>query len=382
MRVVIAFAAFCAVLAPIRAAEIRFAPGDGVILNPANDRGMFDLVVHTVGVATAPGETFALHRLRIAVMKDGAPVIIKYVPGARMTAETAALARGPERIFLAAQLLATGGPAGFFGRPVEAAEGSVIAPSQYLLTTRHHFSVDFVPDEVRVTAEGSGRAAEASLPVRRYEGKIGYRMPVDGAWAMHSLPMLASHHRLNPSTEFAVDFFKTDGEGRNSVGDPLYASNALGYGAPVKAAAAGEVVFVIADEVQDRAALLPRPGEDRNAAGARIGAFNMQRYAKDFRRAAAGNIVTLRHMSNGVVEYTSYGHLKSGSVRVRAGERVAQGQVIGEVGDTGDSSAVHLHFQVNADVDAFTSKSLPAVFTDMGYTGASRDPARFVSNGR
>jgi murein DD-endopeptidase MepM/ murein hydrolase activator NlpD len=171
-------------------------------------------------------------------------------------------------------------------------------------------------------------------------------------------------------------------QGRNLVGDALRVQNALGYGAPVKAAAAGEVVFVIVDDVQDRAAFMPRPGEDRNSAGQRIGAFNMQRFAKDFRRAAAGNIVTLKHQTNGAVEYTSYGHLKSGSVKLRVGDRVAQGQVIGAVGDTGDSPVVHLHFQVNAGPDAFMSKSLPAVFIDLKYPGASRDPGRFVTNGR
>lgn len=370
-----------AALASARASEIKFAPNDYVILNPANDRGMFDLVLHTVGIATGPGEHFQFQRLRISLMKGGEPVLVKYVPVSRMIEETAALTRGPEAIFLNAQMLAANGAAEFFGHAVEPATGATLGPSSFLITTRHHFSVDFVPDEIRVFAEGAG-GAEAALPVRRYEPHIVYHLPIDGAWAMHSLPALSSHHRLNAPTEFAVDFFKTDGQGRNHSGDPLPAQNWFGYGALVKAAAEGEVVFVIADDIQDRAAFMPRPGEDRNAAGQRIGAFNMQRFAKDFRRAAAGNIVTLKHVANGAVEYTSYGHLKAGSVRVRLGERVVQGQVIGSVGDTGDSPAVHLHFQVNAGPDAFMTKSLPVVFGDLQYTGASGDPARFVTNGK
>ncbi len=43
---------------------------------------------------------------------------------------------------------------------------------------------------------------------------------------------------------------------------------------------------------------------------------------------------------------TAYGHLKTGSPRVSEGDAVERGQVIAEVGDTGDSAAVHLHFQV------------------------------------
>ena len=363
------------------AADIKFAPNDAIILNPANDRGMFDLVVHTVGIATAPDEKFEFKGLRIAILKNGAPVLIKNVAAARMVEETGGLTRGPESVFLSGQLLAAKGAEEFFGRRVEPSDSATLGPSRFLITTRHHFSIDFVPDEVRVTAEGDA-AAEAALPVRRFEPRIAYRLPLDGAWDMHSLPALSSHHRLNPSTEFAVDFFKTDGEGRNLVGDPLQATSALGYGAPVKAAADGDVVFVIADDVQDRSAFMPRPGEDKAAAGKRIGAYAMERFAKDFRRAAAGNIVTLKHVANGAVEYTSYGHLMSGSVHVKAGDRVAQGQIIGAVGDTGDSPVVHLHFQVNAGPDAFTAKSLPAVFVDLKYPGASRDPGRFVTNGK
>lgn len=365
-----------------QAADIKLAPTDGVLLNRATDQGMFDMVLHTVGIATAPGETFVLQRLRIDVMKDGAPVLTKYVSAARMVDETSGLTRGPDRIFLSAQLLAAKGTAEFFGREVTAAGASRLAPSQFLLTTRHHFSLDFVPSEIRVTAEGDHQSATATLPVQQHEARISYSMPVDGAWKLHSLPMIASHHRLNPPTEFAVDFFKTDDQGRTTIGDPVSAANALGYGAPVKAAADGVVVFVIADDVQDRQAYMPRPGEDPQAVGARVGALNMQRYAKDIRRGAAGNIVTLKHEGGGTIEYTSYGHLKAGSVAVQVGDRVARGQAIGEVGDTGDSPAVHLHFQVNLGPDAFTSKSLPAQFSDLKYLGSSRDPARFVTNGK
>lgn len=377
-----AVAVFGAALSNAHAASIRFAPGDNLILNRANEQGMFDFVLHTIGLTTAPGEHFTLKRLRIDVMKDGEPVLTKYVAAARMIEDTGALTAPPQDIFLGAQLLTAKGAPEFFGAGVAPAKSAALAPRQFLLLTRQHFSVDFAPNEVRVTAEGDSRTAAARLPVQRYESRISYSLPLDGAWALHSLPMIASHHRLNPSTEFAVDFFKTDGEGRNLVGDPAAAANALGYGAPVKAAAAGEVVFVIADDVQDRATYLPQPGEDPQARGARIGAFNMQRYAKDMRRGAAGNIVTIKHEANGAIEYTSYGHLKSGSIKVRSGDRVSQGQVIGEVGDTGDSPAVHLHFQVNSGPDAFNSKSLPAQFADLKYQGSSRDPARFVTNGK
>ena len=69
------------------------------------------------------------------------------------------------------------------------------------------------------------------------------------------------------------------------------------------AAADGEVVFVIADEVQDRSAYLPKPGESRQQTDARIRFYNMRRYAADLKRASAGNIFTVLHEVEGLVEY-------------------------------------------------------------------------------
>jgi len=107
----------------------------------------------------------------------------------------------------------------------------------------------------------------------------------------------------------------------------------------------------------------------------------MATMTKNFRAANAGNIITIRHEANGVVEYTSYGHLKAGSVRVKPGDVVKQGQIIGEVGDTGDSDAVHLHFQVNAGPNAFMSKSLPAVFTNLQFVDGNNELGLLVSGG-
>ena len=107
----------------------------------------------------------------------------------------------------------------------------------------------------------------------------------------------------------------------------------------------------------------------------------MRRYAADFKRAAAGNIVVIRHESAAAIEYSSYGHLKAGSVLVAVGDAVEQGQQIAAVGDTGDSAAVHLHFQVNAGPDPLVSRSLPFKFTDQRPMVRGLDPGRFVHNG-
>ena len=51
--------------------------------------------------------------------------------------------------------------------------------------------------------------------------------------------------------------------------------------------------------------------------------------------------------------YPLYAHLRQGSVVVRAGESVAAGAPIGEVGNSGNSVQPHLHFQVMSSAEPF-----------------------------
>jgi murein DD-endopeptidase len=70
----------------------------------------------------------------------------------------------------------------------------------------------------------------------------------------------------------------------------------------------------------------------------------------------AGNHVNL-DLGGGV--YAMYAHLQPGSIRVKLGERVKRGQVIGLVGNTGNSSEPHLHFQLMDRNSPLGSEGLP-----------------------
>jgi murein DD-endopeptidase MepM/ murein hydrolase activator NlpD len=59
-----------------------------------------------------------------------------------------------------------------------------------------------------------------------------------------------------------------------------------------------------------------------------------------------GNFVVIRHKHG---FYTRYGHLLS--FRVKTGERVGQGDVIGYIGNTGRSTGPHLHYEVHIGSD-------------------------------
>ncbi len=68
-----------------------------------------------------------------------------------------------------------------------------------------------------------------------------------------------------------------------------------------------------------------------------------------------GNYVAIEHFNS---YYTYYGHLKKNSIGVKVGDTVKTGQVIGEVGSSGNSSDPHLHFELWFDslfvVDPFS----------------------------
>ena len=61
--------------------------------------------------------------------------------------------------------------------------------------------------------------------------------------------------------------------------------------------------------------------------------------------------------------YALYAHIKTGAVKVKPGDQLTVGQVIGSVGNTGNSDAPHLHFHVMSTPDPLRSDGLPFVFT-------------------
>jgi hypothetical protein len=76
-------------------------------------------------------------------------------------------------------------------------------------------------------------------------------------------------------------------------------------------------------------------------------------------READGNHVILRL---GKGRYAFYAHLKPGSVRVKPGDRVREGEVLGQLGNSGSSTGPHLHFHVMNRPSALASNGLPYVF--------------------
>ena len=87
---------------------------------------------------------------------------------------------------------------------------------------------------------------------------------------------------------------------------------------------------------------------------------------KDF----VGNYASIRI---GPRRYLLYAHMVPGSLRVRKGQQVRRGQVIGLLGNSGNSSTPHLHFQVSDRPGFAPVDSLPFVFKRFALLGQITD---------
>ena len=70
-----------------------------------------------------------------------------------------------------------------------------------------------------------------------------------------------------------------------------------------------------------------------------------------------GNRIMLQHSINGQTWHTNYAHLSS--IGVKVGQTVTQGQTIGKMGSTGNSTGSHLHFEIHRGAYVY-SGSQPA----------------------
>jgi len=154
--------------------------------------------------------------------------------------------------------------------------------------------------------------------------------------------------RARIPARFAIDWIKLGPDNKPARGDPSRLANWHGYGADVLAVAAGTVADA-RDDIPEQEFL-----------GTRSPTSQLQN--------DSGNYVAL-DLGHG--RYAFYEHLKQGSIRVRAGDRVEAGQVLGQLGNTGSSSSgPHLHFHLSDANSTLAAEGLPYVFSSFDVLGS------------
>lgn len=167
----------------------------------------------------------------------------------------------------------------------------------------------------------------------------------------HRATSLAVNGKIYFAQRFAIDWMRLDDAGRLVHDDASDVRNYTCYGADAIAVADGTVVATLNTLDDQKPGTLPDPRT--------ITLENVD-----------GNHVVL-DLGGGV--YAFYAHLQKGSVSVQPGARVRRGQALGKVGNTGNSSAPHLHFHLMEGPSVLGSNGIP--YTIDAFTFAGRVPA-------
>lgn len=188
-----------------------------------------------------------------------------------------------------------------------------------------------------------------------YQCKGDYIFPVRGDIRVFNLSMNLDFHRKGLSQEFAIDAISAEqhdtGKARERLTD--YAI----YHRPVLAASDGVVVDV-GDKFPESKTSNPSAYSPEH-----FKALTKELEPKiGYLNCVAGNYIVIGH-ENG--EFSFYGHLSEGTIRVKPGDRVKKGDMIAAVGNTGHSSEPHLHFHLMDGKDMLTANGLPVMFTDV-----------------
>ncbi len=174
----------------------------------------------------------------------------------------------------------------------------------------------------------------------------------------HRRAMQPVNGRLRNGQRFAVDFAALlDAKRRTHVGNPDRNSSYFCYGQPVLAVGTGTVVEAVdryPDQIPNHKVPVATEAQD-------------------------GNHVIIR-LASGI--FAAYAHLKPGSVRVHAGERVRTGQILGRLGNSGNTTGPHLHFQLMTRPSILDSDGLPFVLARFRLDGRALSLQAFLDADR
>ena len=359
MTLLVALAAAGASAAANADATVRFHPQKEVWTHELEAaRGLGSVVVPNTAIVNADGDAVTVERVRFELVAGGEVVATQFV----RTAELDAIAKRGGALAASGMIEALAfqfAPKTLFGEGVAVSDARTLEKGEALYVPTRTFAFNGKPDTVRVVAELADGAPDAvgTLAIRQGTAPGTYRFPMDGRWLVAAGATLHSHHRWVVPEEFALDIVKVGDGGLTHRGDGTRMKDYYGYGASVRAVAAGKVVAVRKD-APDNVAMLRKPGEALADYQKRVVAMQGETLAQGA-DALAGNHVVVAH-EGGV--YSVYAHLAPASVKVEVGATVAAGQAIGALGGSGNSTEPHLHFHLCDSPSPLMCAGMPVKF--------------------
>jgi len=152
---------------------------------------------------------------------------------------------------------------------------------------------------------------------------------------------------LYDSQRFAIDWMRLDEQGRLVHGDESDVHNYNDYGADVLAIANAKVVSVLNNLDDQIPGRLPEPSS-----------ITIE--------TVDGNHVVL---DLGGGRFAFYAHLQKNSIGVRPGDAVKKGAVLGKLGNTGNTSAPHLHFHIMNRPSPMAADGIPYLIDSFDFAG-------------
>jgi len=255
----------------------------------------------------------------------------------------------------------------------------------YLFNPFPDMEIGVAVDRVEIQLFHTEGNTELSFKPEPMPSKSLTRPPIGGVSYVFSGNDLFSHHRRvslisksaidmdlqHVTQRYALDFTYLDqvtGDLSASSGASL--SDWYGFDVPVLAPANGVIEFVRAD--------MPDNTFDEN--GNRIFIEEFESYGHN---ASLGNFVVIS--IEATESYLLMSHFRKGSVTASEGDRINSGELIGNIGLSGDTAYPHLHMQMQDGLDPITSRPIPVSFmcvkrNGMQVTNGSVDSGDFVAS--
>lgn len=180
---------------------------------------------------------------------------------------------------------------------------------------------------------------QSTLLVMKHKTKL--QLPFTGQWFTNNGgdTIELNHHHRAKAQKYAFDFvILKNGKHHRNAGKKN--SDHYIFGQPILSPADGSVVEAV-DGVRDN-----NPGEGNYL-------------------SAAGNHLIIKHQAN---EHSFMAHFKQDSICVKRGDKVKAGQLLGKVGNSGQSYSPHFHYHLQ---DSNTLLTYKTVFKNSDETKGS-----------